>query len=150
MQREGGGSWQEKTRDIFQCPVACPGTELWAAEHFRIRTSGRAAHQGGLGDEAGLSTDSSIWQFGIRGTWSEPPVRWGSRAVESRGKRQPGLSGIAQLFPDALWWYITLSNDLWWKKEKGYPAPTAFTPPGLYQGGCRWSHRLYCCCLQAS
>ena len=112
-----------KTRDIFQCPVTCQAARLTGCKNIsRIERLGarriKALDWGGLELSTDRDVDGSITAVGIRAHDFEPlsdgeAGKWKGR--ENANLIQVESPNISEM---PFEWYITLSNGLWWKKEK--------------------------------
>ena len=112
-----------KTRDIFQCPVTCQAARLTGCKNIsRIERLGarriKALDWGGLELSTDRDVDGSITAVGIRAHDFEPLSD--GEAGQWKGRENANLIQVESpnISEMPFEWYITLSNGLWWKKEK--------------------------------
>lgn len=112
-----------RTRDIFQNPVTCQAARLTGCKNIsRIERLSdyrvKALDWGGVELTCDRRVEETITAVGIRAHDFEPlsegeAAAWRERADGNLIKvENPGISEMP------FEWYITLSNGLWWKKEK--------------------------------
>lgn len=119
----GRGLAGGKTRDIFQCPVTCQAARLTGCKNIsRIERLGarriKALDWGGLELSTDRDVDGSITAVGIRAHDFEPLSD--GEAGQWKGRENANLIQVESpnISEMPFEWYITLSNGLWWKKEK--------------------------------